>query len=158
MRLVWWLGSLACGATVSTMAACSADDSTPPLGSGNDFHGTDATTQPGQSTDGGADSPFAPVDGSIYYKPDGYNPVGICTKCACPAGDYCFGGGTGYTTFSGNCAPTAFGIGCQPIPAACATTGADAGLCACLLENVATNIGCYGVCALNTLTVYCPNP
>lgn len=158
MRLVWWLGSVALGACVSTAAACNSDDSTPTQGSGNDFYPTDATNQPtAQNGDAGADSPFAPVEGSIYYKPDGYDPVGTCTKCACPAGDYCFGGGTGNTTFGGNCMPTGFGIGCQAIPAACASAKAG-GLCDCLLQNVATTIGCYGVCALNTLTVYCPNP
>ena len=92
-----------------------------------------------------------------YGKPDGYNPIGNCSQCACPAGDYCFGGGTGYTTFSGNCMPTAFGIGCQPIPAACASAG-DASMCDCLLQATAGKVGCYGVCVDSTLTVYCPNP
>jgi hypothetical protein len=158
MRFVWWLASVACGAAVSTMAACSNDDTTPQQGSGNDFVGTDATTQPGQSSDGGPDSPFAPVEGGLYPgKPDGYDPVGICAKCACPAGDYCFGGGNGYTTFGGSCTPTAFGIGCQPIPAACASAG-DAGVCDCLLQATSAKISCYGVCVDSTLTVYCPNP
>jgi hypothetical protein len=157
MRFAWWLAPVVCGAAVSTTAACTNDDTTPQQGSGNDVVGIDATTQAAQSDDGGPDSPFARVDGGYPGKPDGYDPIGICAKCACPATDYCFGGGTGYTTFGGSCKPTAFGIGCQPIPDACASVG-DASVCDCLLQATASKVGCYGVCVDTTQTVYCPNP
>lgn len=143
-------GALACAA-----AACNSDDSSTPTGSGNDFTGTDATTQPQQPQfDGNPDSPFAPVEGGVYGTPDGYDPYGICVKCNCPATDYCFGGGGSYTSFSGNCNPTGFGIGCQPLPAACAGNAT----CDCLLDATASQVPCYPVCVQNNRALYCPHP
>jgi hypothetical protein len=144
------------GALVSAAAACNSDDSSGvPAGKGDNLTvDNDATTQPGAPTDAGADSPFARVEGSVYDKPDGYDPYGICQKCACPATDYCFGGGTGYTTFSGSCTPSGFGIGCNPLPAGC-SGDSD---CDCLLMATASKFPCYAVCVQNSRTVYCPNP
>ena len=108
-------GVFACG-----VLACNSDDSSGvPTGSGDNVTvDNDATVQPGPLPfDGGPDSPFARVEGSAYGSPDGYDPYGICQTCKCPATDYCFGGGGSYTTFDGNCMPTSFGIGCQPLPA-----------------------------------------
>src|ERR1700722_9115654 len=110
-------GVFACG-----VLACNSDDSSGvPTGSGDNVTvDNDATVQPGPLPfDGGPDSPFARVEGSAYGSPDGYDPYGICQTCKCPATDYCFGGGGSYTTFDGNCMPTSFGIGCQPLPAGC---------------------------------------
>lgn len=141
----------------AAVAACDADDSTgAPAGSGD--HVTvdnDATVQPQQPKfDGGPDSIFASVDGGAYAAPDAYDPYGACKSCKCPAGDYCFGGGGSYTTLS-TCTPTSFGVGCQPIPAAC---GADAS-CDCLLTAIGSmGLQCYPVCVQNSLTVYCPHP
>ena len=157
-RVVWGLGACGAllGALVSAASACNSDDSTGVVtGSGdNVVVDNDATTQPGPSTDAGADSPFARVEGSVYGTPDGYAPSNVCKSCACPKTDYCFGGGTGYTSFSGDCKPSTFGIGCQPIPAAC---GDDAS-CECLLQATAANFSCVAVCEDNTHTVYCPHP
>jgi hypothetical protein len=140
----------------AAVAACNSDDSTAPTGNGDHLSvDSDATMQPGPPVfDGGPDSIFAPVEGSVYGKPDGYDAYGVCQRCGCPAADYCFGGGGSYTSFSGNCMPTAFGVGCQPLPAACA---AEAG-CDCLLTATAPMVPCYAVCVQNTRTVYCPNP
>lgn len=144
------------GALASAAAACNSDDSSTPTGSGNDVTvDNDATMQPSQPTyDGNADSPFAPVDGGVYPVPDGYDPYGVCVKCACPATDYCFGGGGSYSSFSGNCNPTGFGIGCQPLPAGC-SGDSD---CDCLLQATAAQIPCYAVCVQGNRAVYCPNP
>lgn len=145
---------LGCASAAAT-AACSSDDPSVPSGSGNDIIvDVPVTTQPTAAEDAGPDSPFARVDGGAYNKPDGYDPYGVCKACACPATDYCFGGGSGNTTFT-TCTPTGFGVGCQPIPAACA---ADAS-CDCLLTATAANTpGCYPVCVQNTRILYCPNP
>lgn len=155
----WGLGlgaGLLGGALGAGLAACSADDSSStPTGTGDDVTvDNDATTQPGQTGDGGPDSPFARVDAGYGPAPDGYNPYGLCQTCDCPATDYCFGGGTGYTTFSGDCKPTSFGIGCNPLPAGC-SGDAD---CDCLLMATASKFPCYAVCVQNSRTVYCPNP
>jgi hypothetical protein len=143
-------GSLACA-----MAACSADDaSSTPTGHGDTVYvDVDSTMQPGPSTDAGPDSPFARVDGG-YAIPDGYEPFAVCQKCDCPATDFCFGGGTGYTTFSGTCKQTTFGVGCNPLPAGC-SGDSD---CDCLLMATADKFPCYAVCVQNNRAVYCPNP
>jgi hypothetical protein len=159
--LRWGVGlgaALLCGGLAAAgLAACSADDSTSaPTGKGDDITvDVDATSQQGGPMGGaGADSPFARVDGGAYDKPDGYDPYGICQKCACPATDYCFGGGGSFTQFDGNCKPAGFGIGCNPLPAGC-SGGMD---CECLLKATASEFSCYGVCVQNSTTVYCPNP
>jgi hypothetical protein len=119
----------------------------------------DATNLPPQPMPdaGAADAPYGTlVDGGGPY---GYSPVGICTKCACEAGTYCFGGGTGYTTFSGSCTgATGLAVGCQPLPAACpsTTTCASAG---CLFAALKPQVSCYPVCEQDKgPIVYCPNP
>ncbi len=155
-RSVGAAGLLAASLTSAAMA-CNGDDSSPATGNGNDVHvDVDATTQQGppSGADAGADSPFAPVEGSVYSKPDGYNPLGVCKSCACPGTDYCFGGGTGNATFGGNCNPTGFAVGCQPLPAACASDAS----CECLLQATAGQVPCYAVCVQNSRTLYCPNP
>ena len=149
------IAALLCGALAWAAAACTGDDtSSMPTGSGDNVHvDVDANDTVEMRADVGADSPFARVDGS-YDIPDGYSPYRNCQSCKCPATDYCFGGGTGYTSFSGNCMPDAFAIGCQPLPPACA---GDAS-CDCLLPATAGQVPCYAVCVQNTRTLYCPNP
>jgi len=157
LRLGLALGAALLGGTLAAvLAACSADDSSStPTGNGDDITvDVDATNQPGQTGEGGSDSPFARVDGGYSAAPDGYDPYGICQKCACPATDYCFGGGGAFTQFDGNCKPTGFGIGCNPLPAGCS----GAMDCECLLKATAADFPCYGVCVQDTQTVYCPNP
>jgi len=163
MRLLLLAAGVVVCAGLGALEACTTDGPSPPSGSGNDITvDVDATmgVNPPASYDAGPDSPFARVDGGYAAAPDGYSPVGNCGACNCAATDYCFGGGTGYTTFSGACTPTTFGIGCQPFPAACA---GDAG-CDCLLKALSTQVPCYGVCIQNPTVgsgvpiVYCPNP
>jgi hypothetical protein len=155
-------GVVLCGA-LGLVVACTTDGPPPPTGSGNDtIVDNDATNgvRPPASQDASPDSPFAPVDGGYPAAPDGYSPIQNCGACTCEAGTYCFGGGSGYTTFSGACTPTTFGIGCQPVPAACATDAS----CDCLLQATAAQVPCYGVCVQNPTVgsgvpiLYCPNP
>lgn len=162
MRRIWWAVALLGGAAVS-VAAAACTDSTQPLGQGNTVTGYDASQQqpPGPAEDAGPyydglytyDSPYSPP-------PDGYSPLALCASCACPATDYCFGGGTGYTTFNGQCnadaAADAFALGCQPIPPQCLSV-ADGGRCPCLLQYTSF-LPCYPDCIENTLTLYCPHP
>jgi hypothetical protein len=121
----------------------------------------DATVQPQQ--------PPAMLDGGLgvyqtgeggYASLDGYDPVGWCSQCACPAGSFCFGGATGYTSFDGVCNHLEAGpnpplaIGCNPPPAGC-----DASDCLCLFMNLGLSQSCYPECAgTTTPTVYCHNP
>lgn len=138
-------------------------EATAPLGNGDDFiNDTDGDDQatPQQGDDVAIDDVFARVDLGYGTAPDGYAPYDWCSRCACEAGTFCFGGG-GTTTFSGTCAagPPAGGglaIGCMPYPPACA---ADAG-CDCLIEAVqaTTGITCAPVCSITDKIVYCPNP
>jgi hypothetical protein len=128
---------------------------------GDDFiNDTDASDQsaPQQGDDAAIDDVFARVDSGYGTAPDGYVPFDWCSRCACEAGTYCFGGGTGFTTFSGTCAegPAAGGlaIGCMPVPADCA---GDAG-CDCLIEAVQAALTCAPVCSITKKIVYCPNP
>jgi hypothetical protein len=145
-------GALCCAA-----AACNSDDSSTPTGSGNDVKvDVDATNQPPQPSYDGGPSPFSPVDGGVYSTPDGYDPYGVCVQCNCPATDYCFGGGGSYTSFSGNCNPTGFGIGCQPLPASC--SGDSGSQCDCLLQATNAMLPCYAVCVQGNRAVYCPHP
>ena len=157
MGRFWLLAGLLGGALGASAAACS-DDSNAPTGKGDTVTYTDATMQPQQSmTDASEDySFFAMVDSGYPGAPDGYSPYALCQKCGCPKTEYCFGGGTGYTSFNGICdgGGDAFALGCQPIPAACV---ADAS-CECLIESVSNNVPCFPVCVQNSLTVYCPNP
>jgi hypothetical protein len=160
MRRFWWAVVLLGAAAASVVAAACTDNSSP-LGQGNTVTTYPSSMQsegPGQ--DAGAyydarlyDSPYAPP-------PDGYDPLALCKMCACPATDYCFGGGTSYVAFNGNCNATAsadaFALGCQPIPAAC-VSAADGSRCDCLLKYTSF-LPCYPDCIENTLTLYCPHP
>jgi hypothetical protein len=150
-------------ALLSAVAACS--DSPQPLGNGNDFF--DSAPPEGGPGDnggddsGGDDSPFAPVDSGYPAPPDGYAPFNWCTQCGCPSGTYCFGGGSGYTAFSGDCHMTAgplgdagLAIGCYPFPSVCANEPS----CECLIQAVSPLLPCYPVCSITTNIVYCPNP
>ncbi|HEX8794550.1 MAG TPA: hypothetical protein VF765_26575 [Polyangiaceae bacterium] len=162
MRRIWWAVVLLGGAAGSLVAA-ACTDSTQPLGQGNTVVGAPSSTdQPtGPGGDAGAyydglyayDSPYPPP-------PDGYSPIALCKSCACPATDYCFGGGTGYTAFNGSCnaeaSADAFALGCQPIPPQCLTV-ADGGRCECLLKYTSF-LPCYPDCIENSLTLYCPHP
>jgi hypothetical protein len=161
-RKLRWTVAVAAGLLLSGVGcfvvACNSDDSNGvPTGSGDKVTvDVDASMQnPPNQYDGNPNSPFAPVEGGVYGTPDGYDPVGWCKSCNCEeAGMYCFGGGGSYTTFNGNCHPTAFGIGCQPLPSGCSGS-MD---CVCLLKASASEYGCYGVCAQDLQTVYCPHP
>jgi len=133
------------------------DDSGKPLGHGNVVVvDVDATMQPAQAGfDGSADSPFAPLDAAYGQVYDGFAPVDWCSKCTCPSGTFCFGGGRGYPAFSGACASgesSPASVGCVTIPAACAATPT----CACLLGAIA-GLTCYPACVdQGTPLVFCP--
>jgi len=129
-------------------APTTATDSQPP-----------PVAPPTYASDAGSATPYGVVydDGGGYSRGYAYSPLEVCKQCACEAGTYCFGGGTGYTTFSGACTGggSAFGIGCQPLPAACATQPN----CDCLVGALKLPAACYLVCTdVSNLTVYCPSP
>jgi hypothetical protein len=147
--------------------ACS--ESAAPLGSGNDVVvDVDAAEQPppqqGDDDSGMIDSPFAPVDSPYSsQKPDGYAPFDWCTQCGCPSGMFCFGGGTGYTAFNGDChadggpvpaTGAGLAVGCYPFPGACANEPS----CECLIIAMSQYMTCYPVCSITSNIVYCPNP
>lgn len=150
----------------AVVMACS--DSQKPLGQGDDLI-TDVDASPGPNPQQGDDaaegydaSVFAPVEGGYPPAPDGYSPYAICQQCGCPSGTFCFGGGTGYETFNGDChadagllAEGGLSIGCFPIPAAC--EGTDAA-CDCLIQTVSGYMPCYPDCVDTTNIVYCPHP
>jgi hypothetical protein len=121
---------------------------------------TTANSQPApapETSDSGGASTYGVEDDGGYATGYTVSPVSVCNQCACGAGTYCFGGGTGYTAFNGTCtdAGSQFGIGCQALPAACATKPD----CDCLFTALKPQIPCYLVCAgVGDLTVYCPNP
>jgi hypothetical protein len=151
------------GAACSVAAACSAE-SNAPRNPGNDF---DATTEDAAPAEEAGDdtndaSVFARVDSDYVPPPDSYVPFSWCSQCGCPSGTYCFGGGSGLTTFSGDCHADAgalttaadLSIGCYPFPSACATQPS----CECLIAAVAQFLPCYPVCSITTQIVYCPNP
>jgi hypothetical protein len=145
--------------------ACS--DTQPPLGKGNDVisdvdgSGEGAPEQQGDD-EAGADSPFAPVDSGYPKPPDGYAPFAWCTQCGCPSGSFCFGGGSGYESFSGDCHADAgplpdggLAVGCYAFPPPCANEPS----CECLIQAVSPYTSpCYPVCSITTNIVYCPNP
>jgi hypothetical protein len=152
------------GTVFALAGACS--NSTAPLGKGDDFKSdvdssVDAESQPGD--DGPYDDGFfSRVDSGYPGAPDGYAPFAWCTQCGCPAGTYCFGGGTGFETFSGDChadagSPTssaAVAIGCYPLPAGCV----DEPPCDCIIAEISKYVTCYPDCSDTTNIVYCPNP
>jgi hypothetical protein len=145
-------------------AACST--STAPLGKGDDFISdvdADATTQPTQGDDGPYDDGlFSRAESGYPAPPDGYAPYDWCTQCGCPAGTYCFGGGTGYTSFSGDCHAEAgvldgsaeLSVGCYPLP----TTCGDEPECDCIIAEVSKYVTCIPDCTDTTNIVSCPNP
>jgi hypothetical protein len=151
-------------AVFALAGACST--STAPLGKGNDFTSdVDAgdATEPQQGDDGSYDDGyFARVDSGYPAAPDGYAPYSWCTQCGCPAGTYCFGGGTGVDTFDGTCHPDAgvltssagLSVGCYPLPA-CA--GGEP-ICDCIIAEVSQYVACYPNCSDTTNIVYCPHP
>jgi hypothetical protein len=107
------------------------------------------------------DSPFTPVDSGYGAVPDGYAPFEWCSQCSCPSGTFCFGGGSGYTNFTGDChadagalgsAPLA--VGCYPLPPACANEPS----CECLILAISQDMPCYPVCSVTSDIVYCPHP
>jgi hypothetical protein len=144
--------------------ACST--STAPLGQGDDYvsdiDGGDATQPTPQGDDGPYDDGFfSRVESGYPAPPDGYAPYDWCTQCACPEGTYCFGGGTGYTEFNGDChleagtpASTAeVSIGCYPLPPC-----GDAPQCDCIIADISKYVACYPNCTDTTNIVYCPHP
>ena len=144
--------------------ACS--NSTAPLGKGNDFKSdidssAEDATQP-QGDDGPYDDGFfSYVDSGYAPTPDGYAPFDWCSQCGCPSGTYCFGGGSGYTAFNGDCHADAgvpdagnLAIGCYPFPSACANEPS----CECVIMAVSPYMPCYPVCSITTNIVYCPHP
>jgi hypothetical protein len=155
------------GSVAAVIATACSEASGPggTLAPGDHLHvDVDASQLPPQP-DGGlsADSPFASVDGPYRYGQVtgayAYAPLTVCSKCACEAGTYCFGGGTGHTTFSGTCNHTGssggLDVGCEPLPATCASKPD----CNCLIQALAPSISCYTECTgTKALTLYCPVP
>jgi len=161
MRRFWW-AVLLLGAAAGSIIAAACTDSTPSLGNGNTI-GTPAPTSTQPQGPAGDAGPY--YDGYAYDSlypppPDGYSPLALCAACACPPTDYCFGGGTSYVAFNGNCngeaSADAFALGCQPIPAVCLSSP-DGSRCDCLLKSTSF-LPCYPDCIENTLTLYCPHP
>jgi hypothetical protein len=161
------VAAIASGAAL--IYACTSE-TPPPTGGDNVVDDTKPTATPTQPLppppDGGATPDGYGYDGRSYEKPDGYNPLGVCNTCACSSAGtpptYCFGGGTGQTTFDGKCADAATSaqpqLGCNAIPAACAATPT----CSCILTALG-KYPCYLVCGTgggiaSDLSVYCPNP
>jgi hypothetical protein len=143
-------------ATCAALAWACSDSSAPKNPKDTLIVDVDATTTPPQPMPDldATDSPYGTVeDGNGAY---GYSPVGVCNKCACEAGTYCFGGGTGYTTFSGTCTgASGLAVGCQPLPAACAS----APTCDCIFDSLKSELSCYPQCEQGkALTVYCMTP
>jgi len=144
--------------------ACSSS-STPPTGKGDKLIvDVDATYQPSQPMpDAGAyDSPYGTGYGTVGEGGGAYSfsPVDVCMKCACEAGTYCFGGGTGYTTFSGTCSGAAgLAVGCQPLPAGCPSTATCATSAECIFAALKPEISCYPQCEqMKVPIVYCMTP
>jgi hypothetical protein len=137
------------------VCGCSGSNA-PKTGKGDtlkvDVPATNLPPQPPPDA-GSTDALYGAVgEGGAY----GYSPVTVCRDCACEAGTYCFGGGTGYTTFSGTCtgAP-GLAVGCQPLPAGCGNPPT----CDCIFQALKPEISCYPECLHNSaLTVYCPSP
>jgi hypothetical protein len=154
-------GSIVLTAALST--ACA--DPAPPTGTGNkvlvDVDADNSPPPPPPPDDAGYDSPFADPDGFGYGTPDGYAPNDVCKKCNCdPTISFCFGGGTGLTTFGGSCAINVSGtlsVGCNALPSACKASPS----CTCLIDQVAKTEHCYLVCGESGdvgYAVYCPVP
>jgi hypothetical protein len=166
MRAAARLLAIALGTGVLA-AAGACTESTAPSGTGDNVI-VDVDASAGQGDNGGGDdgsvpddSPFARVDSAYGPAPDGYAPFDWCTQCGCPGSMFCFGGGSGYTTFNGDChadagalgsAPLA--IGCYPFPPACANEPS----CECLITAISPDMPCYPVCSITSNIVYCPHP
>lgn len=148
--------------------AVACTESQAPLGNGDDVisdvDGSEGQApEQGDATEDYDAAVFAPVESGYPPPPDGYAPYDWCTQCGCPKGTFCFGGGTGYTSFDGNChadggalADAGLSIGCFPIPPACDDVDAA---CACLIQTVSHYVnGCYPDCTSTGNIVSCPNP
>jgi hypothetical protein len=155
---------VALAALFGVAGACS--NSQRVLGHGDnlveDVDASDATA-PLQGDDASFDDGFfAPVDSGYPPPPDGYAPFAWCTQCGCPSDTFCFGGGSGHDTFSGDChveggaltSSADLSVGCYPFPSACANEPS----CECLISAVSQYMPCYPVCSITTNIVYCPNP
>jgi hypothetical protein len=144
--------------------ACDGEDAPPVVQGRDDIVGPAPTTTsapqtppPAETPDASSDSPYGVLDDGGYGQGYAYSPLAVCKQCACEAGTYCFGGGTGFTTFGGTCtsAGSALGIGCQSLPVACASQPT----CDCLFNALQGQIPCYLVCTgVSDLTAYCPSP
>jgi len=150
------------GVATLALAGCDGEDA-PPVVQVRDnvvaptATATQAPPPPSMDTsDASTDSPYGVLDDGGYAGRYAYSPLQVCKQCGCDAGSYCFGGGTGYTAFSGTCSTGAtFGIGCQPLPTGC---GASPD-CACLFDALKGTVPCYLVCSgTSSLTTYCPSP
>jgi hypothetical protein len=149
-------------ALFAVAGACST--TTAPLGSGDDYVGEDAdVTQPQQGDEPYYPDVFGRVESSYAPPPDGYAPYDWCLQCGCPAGTFCFGGGTGVETFNGDCHADAatpasgaeLSVGCYPLPAGCVVEPE----CDCIIPELAQlKVACYPNCVDKTNIVYCPNP
>jgi len=142
--------------------ACDGEDAPPIVRVHDDIIANVPTTMASAQPQGNADladastaSSYGAVDEAGYSAGYTTSPLEVCKQCACEAGTYCFGGGTGYTTFSGTCSNgSSFGIGCQPLPAACATKPD----CDCVFDALKA-VPCYLVCSgTSKLVAYCPTP
>jgi hypothetical protein len=174
-----FLPSLLLLGTTSAFAliyACTNDTSYPQSPGNTIVNDTkDAQPAPSQTAPPPPDSSIPDggnydYDSASYSVPDGYDPIGVCNTCACSSTAktpvYCFGGGTGQTTFDGLCAldgasPTAPTVGCVPIPAQCKANPT----CPCILQAIDTTgaYPCYLQCVSqggtkSSLAVYCSNP
>ncbi len=148
---------------VCDVVACDGEDAPPVVKVHDMITGPVATEAPSTEAplsegmpDASTDSAYGVDDDGGYSRGYAVSPLTICKQCACEAGTYCFGGGTGYTTFSGTCTSGApLGIGCQPLPAACASKPD----CECLFDSLKGQVPCYLVCSgVDKLVAYCPSP
>jgi hypothetical protein len=144
--------------------ACSSSSGAPTGKDDTLIVDVDATNIPGQTQPdaGDTDSPFGTYYGDAPSGAYDYSPTSVCSKCACEAGTYCFGGGTGFTTFSGTCSGSSgLAVGCQPLPAACVTAAASGKTeeCACLFSALKAQVPCTPECTQGkSVMVYCPSP
>jgi hypothetical protein len=151
------------GVAMLAVVACDGEDAPPVVRAHDEVMGPVAVEMPttqaqptDDTPDASTDSPYGTFDDGGYVRGYAVSPIQVCKQCACEAGTYCFGGGTGYTTFDGTCtAGSTLGVGCQPLPTACATKPT----CDCLFDALKANVHCYLVCSgTDDLIAYCPNP
>jgi hypothetical protein len=149
--------TVGCVAVAALAWACTNANG-PPMGKGDTvYHDVDATNvpYPPQPDAGETDSPYGTTEDAYGSYTSAARSV--CNQCACEAGTYCFGGATGYTTFSGSCSGggSDLALGCRPLPA-CA---GDADICGCIFAALRPEVSCYLNCQQTAApTVFCPNP